>query len=143
MSGKVVPSTYLLFCRSAAGVKRPIAASAATREETGAPKSSIRREETPFAAANMEIPKEDRSARPEGTSIPAAAASSGPTPRGLAQPDLPTGLDPNEVPVGLIEDNLLSAELCNESLSSLHRVYKHFKVIFYCLLITKLCMHVA
>lgn len=81
----------------------------------------------PSAAANMEIPKEDRSARPEGTSIPAAAASSCPSPRGLAQPDLPTGLDPNEVPVGLIEDNLLLAELCNESLSSLHRVYKHFK----------------
>ena len=41
----------------------------------------------------------------------------------------PDGSD--EVPVGLIEDDLLSAKLCNESIDSLRSMYKHFKVMLF------------
>jgi len=35
----------------------------------------------------------------------------------------------DEVPVGLIKDDLLGADLCNDMLNSLRQVYKHHKVI--------------
>ncbi|KAG2577610.1 hypothetical protein PVAP13_6NG192400 [Panicum virgatum] len=35
----------------------------------------------------------------------------------------------DEIPVGLIEDDLLEADLCNDVVNSLHRVYKHYKKI--------------
>ena len=39
----------------------------------------------------------------------------------------------NEFPVGLIEDDLLSADLCNGVIASLRRASKHFKVTPYLL----------
>jgi len=35
----------------------------------------------------------------------------------------------DEIPVGLIEDDLLGADLCNDVMNSLRRVYMHHKVI--------------
>ena len=37
----------------------------------------------------------------------------------------------NEVPVGLIEDDLLSADLWNEVIGSLRHTYRNFKVMSY------------
>lgn len=114
---------------SAAGLRRPAHEPATTREEDVAPESSERPEETPSSAVNVDIPEKIYAAESEEPTACPTTAPPVTEPRDPASPRTSTAVDPNEVPVGLIEDDLLSAELCNESVDSLRRVYKHFKKI--------------
>ena len=121
----------LRVCRSAAGLRRPSDGPTTTQEEVVAPESLERPKDTPSSAVNVEVPKTTSSVDPlEPSSQPAAA----PPASELADPSslrVSSSIDTNEVPIGLIEDDLLSAELCDESVDSLRHVYKHFKVMFY------------
>lgn len=120
----------VFVCRSAACLRRPAHEPATTREEDVAPESSERPEETPSSAVNVDIPEKTYAAESEEPTACPTTAPPVTEPRDPASPRTSTAVDPNEVPVGLIEDDLLSAELCNESVDSLRRVYKHFKVMF-------------
>ena len=79
----------------------------------------------------MEMPEETCSVEPDKPVAPTTRAPPAPGRRGPSGSGRSTGVDPDEVPVGLIEDDLVSAELCNESIDSLRRVYKHFKVMLF------------
>ena len=115
-----------MLCRSAAGFRRPSVAPTTT---VVAPELSKRSEDTPSSTANVEVPKEACSAGSEGPKIPPTATPPASKPTGPTDLRASAEVDPNEVPVGLIEDVLLSAELCNESIDSLRHVYKHFKIM--------------
>jgi hypothetical protein len=56
---------------------------------------------------------------PPSSSIPPSTSASGASCSRQAE----------EVPLGLIEDDLLGTDLCNDVLSSLRRFYKHHKII--------------
>ena len=74
----------------------------------------------------MEMPEETCFVEPDKLATPTTRAPPAPGRRGPSGSGRSTGVDPDEVPVGLIEDDLLSAKLCNESIDSLRSVYKHF-----------------
>ena len=96
----------LLVCRSTAGLRRPSAGPTTTREEVVAPESSERPEDTPSSSADVEVPKTTGSADLlEPSSWPAAAPPASGS-AGLSGPRVSPSIDPNEVPIGLIEDDL-------------------------------------
>jgi hypothetical protein len=62
-------------------------------------------------------------------SIPVSLPSTSSVPPSTSTPGVSRSEQAEEVPLGLIEDDLLGTDLCNDVLSSLRRVYKHHKVI--------------
>ena len=138
--------TYLdVVCRTAAELKQPPLEPLSTQERDPAlprkgPEATAR-SDVPPSASDAEV-LGDRDAA--GISEPSSHPETSPPDLELMDTTRPKASAPgrsNEVPVGLIEDDLLSAELCNESVDSLRHVYKHFKVMPLCLLnIMNVCM---
>ena len=99
-------------------MRRPPADPATTRA-TVAPESSEGPEDTPSSAANAGIWEKAYAAESEEPTARPTTAPPVSEPRNPTSPGASAEVDPNEIPVGLIEDDLLSAELCNESVDSL------------------------
>ena len=126
--------TYLaVVCRSAAKLKQPLLEPSNAPERAVAPEPGKR----PEVAATFDAPPSASDAEVLGDRD--AAGFSEPLPHPEVTPANPEPMDStgpkasapdgsNEIPVGLIEGDLLSANLCNEVVGSLRRTYRHFKV---------------
>lgn len=121
--------------RSTAELNLPVLKPVGSPAKTSAPKSAkstrveVARDASTPPAANVEAESDREPAQSTDPSIRVDVPPPRSDPSSAVAPESSFPGQVDEIPIGLIEDDLLGAELCNDMVKSLRRVYHHHKKV--------------